>query len=150
MKKAWRKFLMLSLVTAACLTTCTGALVYQATQPLNPGSPPGGGLFAGSIMVCLFVGLPLQIMGYVDVVRFARSMPPPEKRLHRIGLLVLGAPVFLGGVVVALMGISLSVVAAAKRSPIGIRVGFIIVAFGVSAMGFGTRKESDRSGSDHL
>ncbi len=77
MKKAWRKFLMLSLVTAACLTTCTGALVYQATQPLNPGSPPGGGLFAGSLMGGWFVGLPLQIMGYVDVVRFARSMPPP-------------------------------------------------------------------------
>ena len=146
MNAALKRWALFSLPLVLCGGTCVGAHAYNGVNATPQNMHPAGTVMLAAILLGLFAGIPLVMMGYVDVVKAARALPRPESALKRFGLLLMNTPVFLGGLVSTLIGAGLMVqvfILTVQRAPMGGRVGFgyamVFVTVGLGFMGAATR-----------
>ncbi len=105
MNAALKRWAVFALPLVLCGGTCVGAHAYNGVNATPQNMHPAGTVMLVAILLGLFAGIPLVMMGYVDVVKAARALPRPESALKRFGLLLMSTPVFLGGLLVLTFGI---------------------------------------------
>ena len=130
-----------------------GAHAYNGVNATPQHTRPAGTVMLVAILLGHFAGIPLVVMGYVDVVKAARALPRPESALKRFGLLMMSTPVFLGGLLVLTFGVGsifqvlyLATQGESVGGSLRIRYAMVFVVVGLGFMRAATR--GPRPGGD--